>query len=82
MKTCAATHDTGRSPVPLPQGKFIGQMRTSTLCRRVPRPVQLAQFEDNVKQDMELQRLQALITGGVSVSDNAVREAYRQQGTR
>ena len=31
---------------------------------------------------MELNRLQALITGGVTVSDNAVREAYRVQGTK
>jgi len=39
-------------------------------------------FETQVKSDMELNRLQALITGGVSVSDNAVREAYRAQGTK
>ncbi len=31
---------------------------------------------------MELNRLQALITGGVTVSDNAVREAYRVKGRR
>jgi peptidyl-prolyl cis-trans isomerase D len=39
-------------------------------------------FESKVKSDMELTRLQALITGGVTVSDNAVREAYRVQGTK
>ncbi len=39
-------------------------------------------FESQVKQDMELNRLQALITGGVTVSDAAVREAYRVQGTK
>src|SRR5580698_6441484 len=39
-------------------------------------------FESQVKSDMELNRLQALITGGVSVSDNAVREAYRVDGTK
>ena len=31
---------------------------------------------------MELQRLQALVTGGVTVSDAAVQEAYRVQGTK
>nr|WP_317891040.1 peptidyl-prolyl cis-trans isomerase [Edaphobacter bradus] len=31
---------------------------------------------------MELNRLQALITGGINVSDNAVREAYKVQGTK
>jgi len=39
-------------------------------------------FETQVKNDMELNRLQALITGGVSISDNAVRDAYRVQGTK
>ena len=41
-----------------------------------------AEFESQVKSDMELNRLQALITGGVTVSDNAVREAYKVQGTK
>lgn len=39
-------------------------------------------FESQVKSDMELNRLQALVTGGVTVSDNAVRDAYRIQGTK
>ena len=39
-------------------------------------------FESQVKSDMELNRLQALITGGVAVSDAAVRDAYREQGTK
>jgi peptidyl-prolyl cis-trans isomerase D len=39
-------------------------------------------FEMQVKQDMELNRLQALITGGVTVPDAAVRDAFRVQGTK
>jgi peptidyl-prolyl cis-trans isomerase D len=39
-------------------------------------------FEMQVKDDMELQRLQAMVTGGATVSDAAVREAYRVQGTK
>ena len=31
---------------------------------------------------MELQRLQAMVTGGATVTDAAVREAYRVQGTK
>ncbi len=42
----------------------------------------MADFESQVKSDMELNRLQALITGGVTVSDNAVREAYKVEGTK
>ncbi len=41
-----------------------------------------ADFESQVKSDMELNRLQALITGGITVSDSAVRAAYLQQGTK
>ena len=39
-------------------------------------------FEQQVKSDMELNRLQALITGGVTVSDNAVRDAVRTAATK
>ena len=41
-----------------------------------------AEFESQVKSDMELNRLQALITGGVTVSDKAVRDAYKTDGTK
>jgi peptidyl-prolyl cis-trans isomerase D len=41
-----------------------------------------AEFESQVKSDMELNRLQALITGGVSVSDTAVKAAYLKDGTK
>jgi peptidyl-prolyl cis-trans isomerase D len=40
------------------------------------------EFETQVKSDMELNRLQALITGGVTVSDKAVRDAYKVDGTK
>src|SRR6202789_1449507 len=39
-------------------------------------------FESQVKADMELNRLQGLVTGGVNVYDAAVREAYRTEGTK
>ncbi len=39
-------------------------------------------FEDQLKDDLELQRLQSLVTGGVTVSDSAVRAEYLQSGTK
>jgi peptidyl-prolyl cis-trans isomerase D len=42
----------------------------------------VAEFETEVKSDIELQRLQALVTGGVSVPDSAVRAQYLQTGTK
>jgi peptidyl-prolyl cis-trans isomerase D len=64
-----------------PNGKYIGD---DAYINFVQTYFQLtrADFESRVKQDMELNRLQALITGGVTVSDAAVREAYRTQGMK
>jgi peptidyl-prolyl cis-trans isomerase D len=64
-----------------PGGKYIGDDAYMNFVQNFFQ-VSRADFESQVKSDMELQRLQALITGGVSVSDQAVREAYRTQGTK
>jgi peptidyl-prolyl cis-trans isomerase D len=39
-------------------------------------------FEQSVKTDIVVRRLQALITAGVTVSDQDVREAYRKQNVK
>jgi peptidyl-prolyl cis-trans isomerase D len=39
-------------------------------------------FENEVKKEIEENRLRALITGGVTISDSEVRDSYRQQGTK
>ncbi|HZL25401.1 MAG TPA: peptidyl-prolyl cis-trans isomerase [Acidobacteriaceae bacterium] len=39
-------------------------------------------FEDAVRSDLELQRLQALVTSGLTVSDAAVREQFMKDGTK
>jgi len=64
-----------------PGGKYIGDDAYMNFVQNFFQ-VSRADFELQVKSDMELQRLQALITGGVTVSDNAVRTAYKQQGTK
>jgi peptidyl-prolyl cis-trans isomerase D len=66
-----------------PGGKFIGNdAYINFIQEAIGQDQSIASFESQVKEDMELQRLQALITGGVTVSDSAVREAYRVQGTK
>jgi peptidyl-prolyl cis-trans isomerase D len=64
-----------------PNGTYIG---TDGYINFVQSAFQtsVADFESQVKSDLELNRLQALITGGVTVSDNAVRDAYKVQGTK
>jgi peptidyl-prolyl cis-trans isomerase D len=63
-----------------PNGQFIGEDAYANLL--TSHGVSIKDFETGVKSDMEIARLQALITGGVTVSDAAVREAYRVQGTK
>src|ERR1700729_3953536 len=64
-----------------PNGNFIGDDAYMNFVQNYFQTSR-ADFETQVKSDMELNRLQALITGGVTVSDNAVREAVRVQGTK
>ena len=64
-----------------PNGNFIGDDAYMNFVQAAFQTSR-SDFESQVKQDMELNRLQALITGGVNVSDAAVRDAYRLQGTK
>jgi peptidyl-prolyl cis-trans isomerase D len=63
-----------------PNGVFVGEDAYANLL--TSHGITIKDFEDSVKSEMELNRLQALITGGVTVSDQAVRDAYRVQGTK
>jgi len=71
------------APYLFPDGKFIGNdAYINFIQQAIGQDQTIASFEEQVKEDMELQRLQALITGGVTVSDDAVRAAYRISGTK
>ena len=66
-----------------PNGKYIGDdAYINFVSTAFGNQLSRAEFESQVKSDMELNRLQALITGGVTVSDAAVREAYKTSGTK
>ncbi len=66
-----------------PNGNYIGDdAYINFVSTAFGNQLSRAEFESQVKSDMELNRLQALITGGVTVSDNAVREAYKVDGTK
>lgn len=64
-----------------PNGQFIGEDRYISFVEQFF-GLSLTQFEQEVKQDLELQRLQAIVTGGASVSDAAVKAAFLQQGEK
>src|SRR5260370_146989 len=66
-----------------PNGNYIGdEAYINFVSTAFGNQLSRAEFESQVKSDMELNRLQALITGGVTVSDNAVREAYKVGGPK
>ena len=64
-----------------PGGQFIGMEKYQDFVQQFF-GISTVQFESEVKQDLELQRLEALVTGGVSVSDQAARAAYLKQGEK
>jgi peptidyl-prolyl cis-trans isomerase D len=64
-----------------PNGTYIGDDRYMGFVEQFF-GLPVTQFEAEVKQDLELQRLQSLVTGGVTVSDSAVRADYMQQGIK
>lgn len=60
-----------------PNGKFIGQQQYAALIQS-RFDISVTDFEQGVKQDITMRRLESLITAGVTVSDQEVREAYRK----
>lgn len=64
-----------------PNGKFVGDDAYINFVETYFR-LPLVDFQEEVKSDLEIQRLQALVTGGISVSDAAVRAEYLKTGTK
>ncbi len=64
-----------------PGGKFIGDDAYMNFVQNQFN-MSRGDFESRVKQDMEINRLQSYVTGGVNVSDNEVRTSYLTQGTK
>jgi peptidyl-prolyl cis-trans isomerase D len=64
-----------------PDGNYIGDDRYMSFVDQFF-GMSVTQFEHDVKEDLELQRLQALVTGGATVSDSAVRADYMREGVK
>ncbi len=64
-----------------PGGQFMGTEKYQDFVQQFF-GISVVQFETEVKQDLELQRLEALVTGGVTVSEAAARTAYLKQGEK
>jgi peptidyl-prolyl cis-trans isomerase D len=63
-----------------PGGKFIGESQYTQIINQANMSV--PQFEQDVKEGIIIQRLQAMVTASVTVSDKDVREQYRKQNLK
>jgi peptidyl-prolyl cis-trans isomerase D len=64
-----------------PNGQFIGEDGYANFVQNYFR-TSIQDFESQLKKELEINRLQAMVTGGITVSNQDVRDAYRQQGTK
>ena len=64
-----------------PSGQYIGDARYAQLIQD-EFGISRQTFEDELKQELEQNRLRAFVTGGVTVSDSEIRDSYKQQGTK
>ena len=64
-----------------PNGQFIGQDRyTAFIANQFN--LSVTEFEDEIRQDIVIQRLQSLITAGVTVGDQEVRDNFRKSNIK
>ena len=64
-----------------PNGQFIGEDGYANFVQNYFR-TSIQDFESQIKKELEINRLEAMVTGGVTVSDQDVRDSYRQQATK
>ena len=64
-----------------PEGNYIGDDKYMDFVQQ-NFGVSVAEFEAEVKADLEIEHLRQLVSGGVTVSDAAVRKEYMDQGTK
>lgn len=64
-----------------PNGQYIGDEQYASLVSQ-NFGISRDQFEKELKKELQEDRLRSFVTAGVTVSDQQVRDAYRQQGTR
>jgi peptidyl-prolyl cis-trans isomerase D len=74
-------HQGQAGEVLFPNGVFIGEDRYAAIIANEHNETVTA-FEQDLKQDILLQRLRALITAGVTVSDQEARESYRKENIK
>jgi peptidyl-prolyl cis-trans isomerase D len=70
-------HQGQAGQVLFPNGQFIGKDQYASLIA-TRFEMSVADFEESVKHDIAIRRLESLITAGVTVGDNEARDLYRK----
>jgi len=74
-------HSGPAGQVLFPNGQFIGTDQYAALIQNRFN-ISVAEFEENVKRDIAIRRLESLITAGVTVGDQEVRDTYRKHNIK
>ncbi len=64
-----------------PKGQFIGDQQYAALVNSVL-GISVAEFEDNIRRDIILQRLRKYVTAGVTVSDQEVKAQFLKDNVK
>jgi peptidyl-prolyl cis-trans isomerase D len=63
-------------------GAFIGEQRYQQLLRMQRPPMSAAEFEENVRRQLTIQKLRSSITDWLSVPDNELEQEYRRRNDK
>src|SRR5437588_2020659 len=63
-------------------GQFIGEQRYQALLRMQRPPMTAAEFEDNVRRGLTVEKLRAAITDWLSVADKDLEHEYRRRNDK
>jgi peptidyl-prolyl cis-trans isomerase D len=63
-------------------GQFIGEQAYTQLLRAQRPPVTSAEFEENVRRTLTVERLRAALTDWMAVADNEVEQEYRRRNDK
>ncbi len=69
------------APYLFPKGQFVGEDKYADFVQNAF-GMSREDFERQIKNEIEISRLEAMVTGGVLVSDKEVADSFRQQGTK
>ena len=63
-------------------GQFIGEQQYRMVLQRQSPPISTAQFEEDIRKSILIERLQAAVTGWVSISETEIADEHRRRNER